>query len=512
MSDTFAPFASPDQPLEVRKAAFDAIGMVCQSWPMNFTSANISTLFKEVFSAHNSILETIIMRALKDFLLLEEKRSEAGTEVIVGGATDPTAKLGVMGGGQGDGVAIGIAQLFLRDFTRIALASQSDQALLATELIVSITRQGLVHPKECGPPLIALETSQNATIADLAFRGHRTLHEKHETILEREYMPAVKLAYVYQRDIVHDIHGATLNPFAPKLHMLIDILKISKSKNRKKFFENLCVHIDFDPAKMDMQQLPHHLEFSQFIIENMAFFEYVSVDDLLATIVAMEKVVTGTGTGIAHAIDTEVFHVSLTQPSRLDEFGQPLPVQASIDSTRLLQLTASSMMLSSLWEARTYLRRQYGLTTNRRDGKGKPATKDLNKTPMKAPGITGDKFWEQITSIMSALESEEMMVKQCRNFVELLSVDPDFKIAAEGDDDNGRAGLSTPSAEEDNGGNAGAPGSARKRKAASSTPGGRKRRARSSSVSRARGKPKGSKRRGSVDTDDDDDDGSEGWD
>lgn len=505
MSDTFAPFASPNQPLDVRKAAFDAIGMVCQSWPKNFTSANISTSFKEAFNAQTSVLETIIMKAFKEFLLLEEKRSETGAEGVVGAAADPKAKLGVMGGGQGDGVAIGIAQLFLKDFTRIALASQDDQALLATELIVSITRQGLVHPKECGPPLIALETSQNAKIADLAFRGHRTLHEKHETIIEREYIPAVHMAYVYQRDIVHDIHGATLNPFAPKLHMLIDVMKISKSKTRKRFFENLCSRIDFDPAKMDIKQLPHHLEFSQFIIENMAFFEYVSVDDLLAAIVAMEKVVAGTGTGIAHSIDTEVFHVSLTDPTLVDESGQPRPDQRSVNPTRLLQLTASSMMLACLWEARSYLRRQYGLMTNRRDGKGKSTIKDLNKAPIKVPFVTGDKFWEQVTSVMSALESEETMLKQCRDFVGLLSLDPDFKIAAEGEDDNGRVELGTPSGEEDNGMPPGS-GRGRKRKA-SGTPGGRKKRARSPSISR-RGKGK-ARKRGSVDSDDDD---SEGWD
>jgi cohesin loading factor subunit SCC2 len=510
MSDTFAPFASPDQHLDVRKAALDAIGMVCQSWPKNFTAANISTSFKEVFSAQTSVLETIIMKAFKEFLLLEEKRSETGDDSTVGGAADPKAKLGVMGGGQGDGVAIGIAQLFLKDFTRIALASQDDQALLATELIVSITRQGLVHPKECGPPLIVLETSQNPKIAELAFHAHRALHEKHETILEREYMPAIYMAYKYQRDIVKDIHGATLNPFAPKLHMLIDVLKISKSKNRKRLFENLCSRIDFEPVKMDIEQLPHHLEFSQFIIENMAFFDYVSVDDLLTAIVSMEKIVAGTGTGIAHSIDTEIFHVSLTQSSEVNELGEQQPVQPSVDQTRLLQLTASSMMLACLWETRSHLRRQYGLTTTRRDGKGKSAPKDLNRAPMKVPFITADKFWENVTTIMSSLESEEKMLKQCRDFVTLLSVDAEFKIAAEGDDEAERAELGTPSGDEDNGA-MGPPGSGRGRKRkAPSTPGGRKKRARSSSVSR-RAKGKGSRKRASVESDDNDDDNSEGW-
>jgi cohesin loading factor subunit SCC2 len=82
MSDVFAPFASPDQPLDVRKAALDAIGMVCQSWPKNFTSANISTSFKEVFNAQTSVLETIVMRALEEFLLLEKSDQRPEPKVL----------------------------------------------------------------------------------------------------------------------------------------------------------------------------------------------------------------------------------------------------------------------------------------------------------------------------------------------------------------------------------------------------------------------------------------------
>jgi cohesin loading factor subunit SCC2 len=129
---------------------------------------------------------------------------------------------------------------------------------------------------------------------------------------------------------------------------------------------------------------------------------------------------------------------------------------------------------------------------------------------MKVPFITADKFWENVTTIMSSLESEEKMLKQCRDFVTLLSVDAEFKIAAEGDDEAERAELRTPSGDEDNGA-MGPPGSGRGRKRkAPSTPGGRKKRARSSSVSR-RAKGKGSRKRASVESDDNDDDNSEGW-
>jgi len=505
MADIFVPFASPSQPLEVRKSALDAIGMVCQSWPKNFSSANIYTSFLEVFNAKTSVLEVIIMRAFKAFLVLEEKRSEAGGDGLPGAAADPAAKLGVMGGGQGDGIAIGIAQRFLEYMIPIALHRQNEEGLLATEIIASVARQGLVHPKETGPTLIALETSPNTKIAELAFREHRALHEKHETILEKEYMRAVQLAYQYQRDVVENTHGATLNPYTSKLHMMIDVLKISKVKNRKRFFDNLCARIDFDPARMDLDKLPEHLEFSQFIIENIAFFEYATVDELLSAITAMEKVVAATGTGIAHSIETEIFKVSLDQPLQVDENGQPQPVEATIDPVRLKQLTASSMMLSSLWGARTYLRRQYGLMTNRREGKNKAATKDLNRAPLRIPGVNGDKFWEEVSSTMAALESGESMVAQCRAFVELLTVDHDVKVAAEADDEVERARPSTPSEDEE--GTPGAPGSGRGRKRkASNTPGGRKKRARSSSVTHPRVRPKGLGKRASVEKSDEEGD------
>jgi len=208
---------------------------------------------------------------------------------------------------------------------------------------------------------------------------------------------------------------------------------------------------------------------------------------------------------IAHAIETDILHISLDQPSQVDENGQ---VVAEINMTRLQKLTASSMMLSCLWEARTYLRRQYGLMNNRRESKGKSTPKDLNKAPVKVQGVNGDRFWEEISTAMSAFESKESMMNQCRSFVELLNIDEDFKIAAEADEDGAR--LSTPNDDETGipdppGGS----GRGRKRKA-SGTPGNQNKRARSSSVPRQRGRPKSSGKKGermSADCDDGDGEG-----
>lgn len=499
------PFAQPSLPMDVRKAALDAAGLVCQAWPRNFAAANVYTTFQQVFDEEAAELEWMILRSLKGFLFTEERRSEqAASEGATQAEQSQKLNLKVMGGTTYDDVSSATTQRFLKDITRIALSSQNDHAFQAVEVLASINRQGLVHPKETGVTLITLETSSTSRISELAFSEHRALHDKHETVLEREYIKAVHSAFVYQRDIVGDYRGATTEPFTSKLHLMIEVLKSSKTKNRMKYFEKLCAQVDFEPAKLDTSGvIPDHVQFSQFIIENLAFFDYASVHELIHTVTTMEKLVTSTGASVAQAIEAEIFQVTMdavtnSQSAMNGENGPVFaPAAPSIDTRRLRQLTAGSMVLQAMWEARTYLRRQFNLGTNRRDGKLKTASKEKEtQKPVKVQTVTGDKFWDDVTLVMTALSSQSRMMEQCRSFVDLLNVDREFKVADEDDELNGED-PATPSGDEDDDddvlGDRG-----RKRKS-TATP--RKKRPRSSSQPRKRGRP----RKNPLPRDDDED-------
>ncbi|KAL9488625.1 hypothetical protein ACSS6W_000902 [Trichoderma asperelloides] len=498
--DVLIPFASPSQPLEARKASLEAIGLVCQSWPRNYVLAKVYTAFQQVFQEESPVLETMILKSFKEFLLTEERRSEAAAE---SGAKEKKRELTVMGGTNFDDVASATTQRFLKDITRIALASQDELAFLAMEVLGSINRQGLTHPKETGITLMTLETSSNRKIAELAFMEHRSLHEKHETVLEREYVKAIQSAYNYQRDIVKDSHGAIPEVFQPKLHLMMEVLKISKMKNRQRFLEKLCSQVNFDIAQLDAKpDMPPHLDFSRFIIENMAFFEYQTVGELQTVVNTMEKIVSTTGAAVAHLIESEVFDVRLdldqteqdqvtdqlmseTVEAQASAEGAPL-VGVKVDPNRLRQLTTGAIILSCLWEARTHLRRLYGMGTNRHDSKAKALAKDLNKMPLKVQGVHGERFWDEVTSHFSSLESINKMAQKCKVFVELMNVDKELKVQ---DDDEEMAldGPSTPPSDGEEGEEE-APERGRKRKGAG-TPGGRKKRARSGSQQRKRGRP-----------------------
>ncbi|MCJ1394624.1 Sister chromatid cohesion protein 2 [Xylographa bjoerkii] len=454
--DSIKPYAAKHQPLSLRSVAMDNIGMICQAWPKNFNRPEITLMFQHVLKDDDPELQRIVLSSFRDFFTVQDHQIEVK---VSSGERDPLAhgKLGgSMTASDNDGAAALIAQGFLKDILRIALSSQGPYALTATEVIASITRQGLVHPKECGPALVALETSTNPKIAEVAFQQHRNLHQQHESMFEREYMRAIQEAYSYQRDVVEDLYGFTTEPFKSKLRLMYEVIKTSKSKYQSKFFANFCAKIDFDVTKLDVSaDPPTHLQYARFLVENLAFFDYGRVEDVLQATSCMEKIVAGTGAGIAHAINTEVFHVRLepgadNSASVTEQASCAVEVPLKdIDPLRLRRLTTASMILSMLWEARTFLRRLYGINASqqRRENKAK-ASKDLSKPPTKANGITGDKFVDSISRTMRSLDTHDLVLAQCKEFADLLAIDNEVKVPAEdGEDDQGR--LQTPSVEDD---------------------------------------------------------------
>ncbi|KAI8954106.1 sister chromatid cohesion protein Mis4 [Xylaria longipes] len=492
MTDVICPFAHSAQSVDIRRPALDAIGLICQSNPRNFVTDNVISVFEQVFKEQTVVLESMILRSFREFLFAEEQRSSQSNP----NAAKEKKDLKVMGSTSFDDVASATTQRFLTAITRIALATQDDHAFLAVEILASISRQGLVHPKETGVTLITLETCPITKISELAYHEHRALHEKYESVLEREYAKAVQSAFQYQQDVIHECRGATEAPFTSKLHLLIEILKISKAKNRVKFLDKIVAQLEFEPSELEVdQQLPSHVAYSRFLLENFAFFEYVSVGDLQAVVTALEKLVTGTGAGIAQTMEFEIFQVRIDQDTATQQVGEgeasstTLVIPESINMQRFRQLTAGSMILSAAWEVRSFLRRLYGLNPSRREAKNKGPPKDLTKAPVKVQGVAGDKFWDDISFIMSGLDTPERMMQQCKAFVDLMNVDSEVKIGEEDEEDLDADGeLQNPDGDDDDD-EAITDARGRKRKAANA-PGGRKKRARSHSRPRARGRPK----------------------
>lgn len=452
------PFSNASQPVFVRAEALGSIGNVCQAWPRQFTKKHISSAFENVLQKGEPDLKLVVISNFRDFL--QKIETQASTKA---GGSKPVAenekapiKLGASAtASDDDGASTLIAQYFLKDILKVALASQDAPALAATEVIASINRQGLAHPRSSGSALVALETSENKAIAKVAIEAHRILHQQHESALEQDYMRAIQDAFRYQRDVAHNCFGYTTNPPEAKLQGLWEIIRTSVGKYQKKFLSNFCARIDFDLAKIDVSgNPPRTLQYSRFLTENLALFEYPRLDELVHVISCMEKIVANTGSGLAHSITTEVFYIVVEADAPADTNGapaQPEPVvpsssttdaadgasSPSVDPARLYLLTTASIILSVLWEARTYLRRSYGQNASqqkREANKGKAGAKDMSKAPTRIPGVSSDKFIAGVASKVASLDSRDGMLSQCQKFVDLMKIDDEVKVTADSEE------------------------------------------------------------------------------
>jgi cohesin loading factor subunit SCC2 len=441
MVDLICPLTTTKQPSALRLEALHSLASICQTWPGQFNKETIRKSFSEILDKGPSELQYIALTNFLEFFKAREAASESALSSQNGSDGDGTGRLeGSLKASDQDGAAALIAQHFLSHVIRISTSGNDQVDMPAIEVIASINRQGLVHPKECAGALVALETSPRPLLSKIAYESHLLLHQQHETMFEREYMRAILEAYVYQRDVVKDTLGAKVRPFVPKLSSLYDIVKTSNSRYIRKFLKNLVARAAVDLADLNIaDETADQVIFSRFVAQNLAYFEYGKLDELVHAISYIESYVGKTGAEIAQAIEAQVVGSTIglqdvSQGTDAVDDAATLPTRV-VEPTILRRLTMAAMILTILWETRTHLRRQYGITGAVRepDGKSKDA-KELSKIPTKVHGITGERFWDSVQDVMTSLNSEEAMVRQCRDFAILMTVDDEVKVAAEGDE------------------------------------------------------------------------------
>jgi cohesin loading factor subunit SCC2 len=443
-------FTVPKHALAVREAAIEAVCSISQSFPTHFMRQDVVNVIQTVFKEQDAALEQVLLANLEDFFGAREKSADDLEAPELGtGMESGTERLGGTYQATGhDTASASISQRFLKEFLRIALSSFSEVALSAARIVASINRQGIAHPADSGPTVVALQTCPNSAIAKLAFISYKEQFAKNESVLEKTLVKSVQLTYDYQKRVVQSTTGFTGHPPVSKFHHVWDVLKTGKGKVRAKFFTNLCAGFDFDPAKLKdtVGEDNPHLSYVRFCLEILAFLEYDRIDELLHLLSCLEKTFTGTGTAVAQSIESEVLQLqisALSQSQSQDQNAMAVAQQPQIEPDRLFQLALASQILSLLWETRSFLRRVW-LLQKFATGKSKLSAKETNRAPNRAtnaPALT-DAFQSRVLEIMSPSPTMEAKKAVCSAFVELMSVDSEVKVADEGAEDDGVDGES----------------------------------------------------------------------
>ena len=460
--ETVRPFTTSKYDMGIREHALRSLGGICQQAPELFMRKEVEKLVQLLFInskfEDNEQLQLVVLSTFEVYFTRAERRSETGSAIAVGeGAVNGSARLeSSYSATATDAATTHVAKQFLGTFKDIALKHNNELSESATKIIASISRAGLEHPKECGAALVALSTSPNPRIAQVAAIEHKRIHEKQESYLEKEYVQAVRMAYEYQRDVFDDPHGMLQSTHSPKLVNLFDALKGGKKVTFKKFVDNLTKQLGFDFAKLQYNAAkPDVVLFTRFCLENLGLVDFATLDMVASFIDKVEAIVLkDTGPQVAAEMDKEMpkpaeFPQQSFVSTNLNEqlqgmtvdqgMGQsvvpyiPTPSQSApveINDDRLRKFTVACMVLHMIWETRTFVRRCYNV---HKYGDRIPQ-KEYAKPAQRNNFISGKDLWDRLTPVLNALENRETMLKCCYDFSELLNVDREVKV---GEDEDG---------------------------------------------------------------------------
>jgi cohesin loading factor subunit SCC2 len=452
--ETVRPFTMQAWDQSIRVQALQSVGEICQRSPDLFLRAEIHKIYSLVFiNGDNHQLLRVALDAFNEYFTYAERRSETVEETVdeEGVETGNARMDDSYKATASDKAVTTLAQTFLPILMDLSLKSDDELAVLATYIVASMSRQGLGHPKHFYPTLVALSTSAVKEIALTATTEQQRMLQKDASHIDKDYMTAVRKAFDYQVGVFNDPHGMREPTYSAKLVTMFEAVKTGKKQSYRKFIHDMCKKADFNFAQLDSSGvLPTSVLFARFCLENLALLDFPLLEEVAVCLNALQAIVLkDTGPSVALAIDTEMPKPSgaTQQQFVADEAipGSVQPAEPPVDDARLRQIATACMILRMVWETRCFIRRVYNL----HKVKGAIPHKDYVKPAQRNNFVSGKELWETFMPIMNALDSRESMIKICYDVADILNIDQEVEVDADGYDDEFGGGYDTPTGEDE---------------------------------------------------------------
>ena len=244
--DVVYPYAAKSDTDALQLVAIESLGAICQSWPAQFNKPNVKTIFHNAL-AHGDSQEQVVGSSRAQVIILKMFQELYSSMAIVKdepGEDDKPSdiqdlkKMGGSAKAQDDSSALStMANYVFKQIVDIALTDQDEKGLLAIQVLSSVAERGMFHPKDYAHVFLALETNSDPAIREAAEKAHQLSHQHHESHWEREYVNAVRQAFLYQQKHSDDPAGSWHGQ--AKLASCYKVVNSSGSKYVKKFISTL---------------------------------------------------------------------------------------------------------------------------------------------------------------------------------------------------------------------------------------------------------------------------------
>lgn len=440
---------------EVCQKAITGLGFLCMRYGELLLKGEAKELYQGILSQANKPLKLKlqVLKNLQTHLLEEEKRLHVQDHHRHRKVEKEkeNQNLKELGDTQ-SGTTSAVMQVYLKSVLESFLHPQPSVRMAALHVVNLILRQGLVHPVQCVPYLIAIGTDEEQQMKVKSDQQLSELANKYSMFVQMKALAGIKMSFELQRLIYKDkttaIRGFKKEANHCVLGHLYSIIRTSRQPRRSLLQSMLRTFDDHKGAKLDLLL---------YIADNMAHFPYSVQAEPLFVIHHIDTILSVTGANVLQSFKEAMTPV--VKPA-IENEGQvpPVPgiefeeeeenfesVLARIppDPTIFEQRCVSSQACLLLLYLKQHLKEMYGFSDSKchKYSPSEP-TKTYDKTVSRKAGVFFNP--EQVLRYVEEpdeVRSHERLVQDYLEFKTLMMMlDP----SEEDSDDSGNGGRESP--------------------------------------------------------------------
>jgi len=172
------------------------LGFLYRAFPSLMTRRDSITLMDNVFNNHDeSDLQHRLLKLIVDSISNQIEQGQGGAELVDAKEVDVNQLIGNVDTFPDSGVISAIVQRYLPQVTTLAQSTKPHIQKTAVDIISFTIKQGLTHPLECVPVLVALESSKDAAITSQVFALHTLLHVQRGNLVHCRFLETMNKVF-----------------------------------------------------------------------------------------------------------------------------------------------------------------------------------------------------------------------------------------------------------------------------------------------------------------------------
>ncbi|KIJ54752.1 hypothetical protein M422DRAFT_775001 [Sphaerobolus stellatus SS14] len=290
----------------IRARVLDCLGFLFRAYPTLMTQESSATIMDAIFSSPEEEARSRLLKIMQEFLITESIKHSAQEKVSHKaksgqGKVNLEELVGNTEGFADSGVSSAIVQRYLPQILDAALTRNIQMQAAAVDILGFTVKQGLAHPLQCLPVIVALETSPNPSLSNRTGALHTILYNKHQSLMNTRHLECARASFDYQCNLTQGrVRGYRLSPNPTALLHRWYTLVREKRASRQDFLKTMLRAFDLDSTKLSSTQ--EEVDFIRYLAENVSAFDYKTQEEVLTVIRHLTSVLSVVGMALIETV------------------------------------------------------------------------------------------------------------------------------------------------------------------------------------------------------------------